>query len=282
MGAEYRIALMQLSSEPHWDTNLHRIREHCASLAGNCDLVVLPENAFCLGSGETVRRQAHDQAVAVAQIGELAAAAQAPVLAGGVAIRKGSKISNASLTVDPNGMLLARYDKVHLFQLHPGTPNEIDETKIYCAGNAPVTFSVAGWTIGVSICYDLRFPELFRAMGPVDIGICTAAFTDATGKAHWETLLRARAIENLCYMVGVGQCGTNPDTGVRLHGHSVVVDPWGAVVDRLSAQREDIRIATLHADRIRVSRDQLPALDNRRLPPGRTSCNPVPGDSRPS
>jgi nitrilase len=184
---------------------------------------------------------------------------------GGVPVADGDGIANASLAFDADGTLLARYDKMHLFQLDPGQPGGVDETRLYSYGPGALDFEHKGWKIGLSICYDMRFPELYRVYAPCDLLICTAAFTATTGRAHWEILLRARAIENLCYMAAAGQCGTNAETGIDHFGESMIVDPWGEVVARVPGKREGIVHRTLEKARIAECRRRLPALEHRRI-----------------
>jgi nitrilase len=187
------------------------------------------------------------------------------VLFGGVPVAEGAAVLNAALLYGPDGRLLARYDKIHLFQLDPAKPSGIDETRWYTPGSEPVAVTLNGWKIGLSICYDLRFPELYRHYAPADLLVCTAAFTEATGRAHWEVLLRARAIENQCFMAGVGQCGTNPETGQTLFGHTCLVDPWGEEVVAVPGGTEGLAVTALARTRLDEVRARLPALQHRRL-----------------
>jgi nitrilase len=172
---------------------------------------------------------------------------------------------NSSLVFDADGALLARYDKMHLFQFNPGEPGGIDETTTYGYGPFPVAFDFRNWRVALSICYDVRFPELYRALDCVDLILCTASFTRQTGQAHWELLLRARAVENLCYVAGAAQCGSNPETGTALYGHSLVADPWGEIVGHLEVPQPGLLRVTCRRARIEAVRATLPALDHRRF-----------------
>jgi nitrilase len=173
-------------------------------------------------------------------------------------------VVNAAVLLSPDWQVLGRYDKIHLFQFQSQGAGALDETRVYSPGIEPVVINVKGWRICLSICYDIRFPELYRACLPFDLLMCTAAFTAETGDAHWQPLLRARAIENLCYVAGIGLCGVNQETGLQLHGNSMVVDPWGTVVHHCGRQPETA-VVVLHPQGIQSARSRLPALANRRL-----------------
>lgn len=258
------LALVQMASSPEWAENLATVRTVLAKHTVPGDLAVFPECVLCLGRGQTVRAAARPLADVLADLGAVCAGTGRAALFGGVPIREDDGIRNSALLVDASGDLLARYDKMHLFRLDPDTPGGIDESRTYTAGTAPVAVDYEGWRIGLSICYDIRFPELFRAWGPVDVAICTAAFTAATGLAHWEVLLRARAIENLCYLAAVGQSGINAETRIEHYGHSLLADPWGHLLAE-AGEGEGVLRVTLDPDRLREVRTRLPALQHRVL-----------------
>jgi nitrilase len=171
---------------------------------------------------------------------------------------------NRSCVYAPDGSVAAHYDKVHLFAFDNGRES-YDEGRTLRAGSEPVALQAGPLRVGLSICYDLRFPELYRALmsPPCDVICVPAAFTHTTGKAHWELLLRARAVENQCYVLASAQGGTHPN-GRRTWGHSMVVDPWGEVLDE-RAEGEGLVIAEVDPQRIAQVRLQLPALRHRRL-----------------
>ena len=260
-----RLGLVQMASGADWQANMAEAGRCLLELAGRCDLALLPENALCLGGSSTVRGAARPLAELCEELGELAVNCRLPAVFGGVPVIEKGRVTNTSLCFAADGSLLARYDKMHLFQLDRGAPQGIDETDTYVHGTAPVCFDLGDWRIGLSVCYDLRFPELFRTYAPADLLVCTAAFTALTGEAHWEVLLRARAIENQCYMAGAGQCGTNPETGMQLHGCSMVVDPWGRIISSAGNREVQLLTAELRKEAIAAVRERLPALDNRRL-----------------
>jgi nitrilase len=174
------------------------------------------------------------------------------------------QVLNRCCVYAPDGSEAAHYDKVHLFAFDNGRES-YDEGRTLCAGSEPVALQAGSLRVGLSICYDLRFPELYRALmtPPCDVLCVPAAFTHTTGQAHWELLLRARAVENQCYVLAAAQGGTHPN-GRRTWGHSMIVDPWGVVVDE-RAEGEGFVIAKVDAARLAQVRTQLPVLAHRRL-----------------
>lgn len=164
---------------------------------------------------------------------------------------------------------MARYDKIHLFQFDNGR-EQYNESRVIEAGVTPVQFDLQArdghrWRVGLSVCYDLRFPELYRAhaLAGADLMLVPSAFTHTTGQAHWEVLLRARAVENLAYVLAPAQGGMH-ENGRHTWGQSMLVDPWGIVLAQQD-QGEGVVVGTLDADRLRAVRQQLPALTHRVL-----------------
>jgi nitrilase len=172
------------------------------------------------------------------------------------------KVRNSSLIYDERGMLAARYDKIHLFGFQMGEESYAEARTIE-PGRAVVTVDAPFARLGASICYDLRFPELYRAMDGVDVILVPSAFTETTGKAHWEILLRARAIENLAYVLAPAQGGHHAN-GRETHGDSMIVDPWGTVLDRLP-KGPGVVAADIDLGYLRSLRQSLPALAHRTL-----------------
>jgi nitrilase len=166
------------------------------------------------------------------------------------------------LVYEPAGTRVARYDKVHLFRFTHGS-EDYDEAKTIVAGGRPETFDAPCGRVGLSICYDLRFPELYRAEGDLALIVVPAAFTQRTGEAHWEVLLRARAIENQCYVLAAARAGTHPG-GRRTFGHSMLVDPWGEIV-AMQERGEGAVVGDIDPARIADVRARLPAWSHRRL-----------------
>jgi nitrilase len=172
------------------------------------------------------------------------------------------KVRNSCLLYDDKGELAARYDKIHLFGLDLGNEHFHEETTIEPGGEVVVANSPFG-RLGLSVCYDLRFPELYRAMKEVDIILVPSAFTETTGKVHWETLIRARAIENLAYVLAPAQGGYHV-SGRETHGNSMIVDPWGVILDRLP-RGSGVVIAGVNPLYQASLRKSLPALTHRTL-----------------
>ena len=265
-----KIAAAQMVSTPDVALNLHTARTLIGRAAeGGAQLVVLPEY-FCL-----MGRSDHDKlAIAEApgdgpiqQMLSDAAREHGVWLIGGTLPVRGSdagRVLNASCVYAPDGTLAARYDKIHLFKYDNGR-ERYDEGIAIQAGELPLSFQAGATRVGLSVCYDLRFPELYRALmhPPCDLLAVPAAFTHTTGQAHWELLLRARAVENQCYVIAAAQGGVHPN-GRRTYGHSMVVDPWGGVVSVLD-EGEGLVVAELDTARIAAVRAQLPALEHRRL-----------------
>jgi predicted amidohydrolase len=171
---------------------------------------------------------------------------------------------NACCVYAPDGTLAARYDKLHLFRFDSGRES-YDEARVLEAGSEPVALQAGALRVGLSVCYDLRFPELYRALGtpPCDLLSVPAAFTYTTGRAHWELLLRARAVENQCYVLAAAQGGTH-ENGRRTWGHSMIVDPWGEVL-AVRPEGEGMVLAEVDPARLAAVRQQLPALAHRKL-----------------
>ncbi|MGQ9725431.1 MAG: carbon-nitrogen hydrolase family protein [Tepidimonas sp.] len=176
------------------------------------------------------------------------------------------RAANATLVYDPSGRCVARYDKIHLFRFHDGQ-RAYDEAAVLKPGEQPVAFALTdragvAWRVGLSVCYDLRFPELYRLLA-ADVLVVPAAFTYVTGQAHWEVLLRARAIENLAFVVASAQGGQH-ENGRQTWGQSMVIDPWGVVLAQ-QATGPGVVVAELDRQRQLEVRHRLPALEHRRL-----------------
>lgn len=263
-----KIAAVQMISGPEVAPNLATAARLIAEAADQgARLVALPEY-FPIISASDADRLAVREADGAGPVQDFLAAAAARHgvwLVGGtlpLASANPGKVLNSSLVYGPDGRRVARYDKIHLFGFTRGT-ERYNESQTIEAGSEVVAFDSPVGRVGLSICYDLRFPELYRAMGPVDLLVVPAAFTHTTGQAHWELLLRARAVENLCYVLASAQGGTHP-SGRRTWGDSMVVDPWGEVLGRL-AEGPGVVAAEMDAARIAELRASLPALQHRVL-----------------
>lgn len=197
-------------------------------------------------------------------LAQLAAQHQVYLIGGTLPLRSkdANRFYNSCLVYDPNGQCIARYDKIHLFSFSRGQ-EAYDESKAIVAGsNSPIVISTPYGKIGLAICYDLRFPELFRAMGAIDLLVLPSAFTYTTGRAHWEILLRARAIENQCYVLAPAQGGRH-ENGRQTWGHTMLIDPWGTIIDKLASGEGCVNGALDH-EQVQVVRQNLPALQHRR------------------
>ena len=263
-----QIAALQMVSGPRVADNLemagHLVAE---AVAQGAQLLVLPEYFPIIGAEDADRVRAAEDFGSGPVQDWLAATARAYgiwLFAGSIPLRATvpGKMRNASLVFDPAGECVARYDKIHLFGFKKGD-EAYDEAAFIEAGAQPVAVATPFGRVALSICYDLRFPELYRGLGPVDLILVPAAFTDTTGRAHWEILLRARAIENQCYLLAVGQGGRH-ENGRLTHGNSMIVDPWGEILDR-KLKGPGVVIAGLDHQRIAEVRASLPALAHRRL-----------------
>jgi predicted amidohydrolase len=265
-----RVAVCQVNSRADREANLTVARgllDRAAS--AGADLAVLPEYVDYLGptAGEPKPEPAD---------GDFAATFAGAARELGMWVVAGSfhetgpdddHTYNTSLVFDRTGDLAARYRKIHLFDIDIPDRVSYQESRTVAAGTELVTLDVEGVSVGLSICYDLRFPELYRrlATAGAQVLLVPAAFTAHTGRDHWEVLLRARAIENQCYVVAAGQVGDH-DPGQRCYGRSMIVDPWGTVL----AQVPDVvgvTSADIDLDRLATIRRDVPSLANRRLAP---------------
>lgn len=261
-----RVAAIQMVSTPDVAENLVTAERLVAQAAeAGAALVALPEYFAIMGRRDTDK-------LAVAEtfgggliqdaLARMAAKYRIWLAAGTLPLKcdDPGRVRNSLLVYGPDGKNVARYDKIHLFGFDNGSERYCEADTIE-PGNVPVAFDTPFGRVGLAVCYDLRFPEFFRALGRVDVLLLPAAFTATTGRAHWETLIRARAIENQCFVVASGQGGLHP-TGRETWGHSMLVDPWGLVLDCLP-QGEGVVMAELKASQLERVRKTLPALDHR-------------------
>jgi predicted amidohydrolase len=264
-----RIAAVQMVSGPELGPNLEAAdRLVAAAATQGAKLIVLPENFYLIGNheGDKVKLREKDGDGAIQRFLSATAEHHGVWLLGGtvpLVSSSESRIRSASLLYDDTGRRVARYDKMHVFRFDGGGAEVYDESRTVEPGEAPVAVDSPFGRIALSVCYDVRFPELYRSLAPFDVITVPSAFTVPTGIAHWETLMRARAIENQAYVVAPAQGGTHPG-GRRTYGHSMIVDPWGEVLG-VRVHDEGVVLAEIDSDRIQQVRAQLPALDNRRL-----------------
>ena len=255
-------------SGPDLGTNLVAARRLLESaVAQGAQLAALPEY-FCLMGHQDSDKLAVAEAPGDGPIQDMLSRAARELglwLIGGTLPIKAAttdRVRNTTLVFSPTGDVVARYDKMHLFAYDNGRES-YDEARVLEAGSQPTRFAAAGIQIGLSVCYDLRFPELYRSYNPCELVAVPAAFTYTTGEKHWELLLRARAVENQCYVIAPAQGGRH-ENGRRTWGHSMIVDPWGEVLGVLP-EGEGIVCADIDPARLAQVRQQLPALAHRKL-----------------
>ncbi len=261
-----KIAGIQMVSGPNVAANLSEAEKLIQiAVDQGAKLIALPEYFAIMGLKET-DKVAAAEAFGLGPIQQFLAETANKfavwLVAGSIPLQCDSpnKIRNSCLVYNQQGECVARYDKIHLFGLDLGSEHYHEEKTIQAGDQVVVVDSPFG-KIGLSICYDLRFPELYRAMGNVDLIVIPAAFTETTGKAHWETLVRARAIENQCYVLTSAQGGYHA-SGRETHGNSMIVDPWGVILDRLP-RGSGVVIASINRDYQASLRKSLPALKHR-------------------
>ena len=263
-----RLAAIQMISGPDVADNLRTAAHWIAEAAAQgAQLVVLPEYFPIIGATDAARLAARETFGQGPIQDWLAATAQRHgiwLVAGSLPLSADAadKMRNSCLLFDPAGACVARYDKIHLFGFRQGN-EAYDEAAVIEAGQQPVAVTTPFGRVALSICYDLRFPELYRGLGEIDLILMPAAFTEITGRAHWEILLRARAIENQCYVLAAGQGGRHAN-GRLTHGNSMIVDPWGEVLDR-KLKGPGVVLAELDHARLSHVRGKLPALAHRKL-----------------
>lgn len=274
-----KVAALQMVSGMRLDANLARAHALLAQAAREgAELAVLPEYFCLLGQRDTDKLAIQEEwgtgpiqsflAETARSLGIWVVGGTLPLSAPAGA-RDGERVYNSTLAYSPQGDCVARYDKIHLFRFDNGR-ERYDESRALLGGTHPASFEIASrdghrWRVGLSVCYDLRFPELYRAYARAgtDLLLVPSAFTHTTGQAHWEVLLRARAIENLAFVLAAAQGGLH-ENGRRTWGHSSLVDPWGLVLAE-QAQGEAVVAGELHPDRLDQCRLHLPALEHRVL-----------------
>lgn len=276
-----KVAAIQMVSATQLDTNLDRAQALLTQAAqAGAELAVLPEY-FCLMGQRDTDKLAIQEPLGAGRIQQFLAERARELglwIVGGTlplslpkdhAQGDGQRVTNTCLVYSPQGQCVARYDKIHLFRFDNGQ-ERFDESRVLQAGQQPVTFelhSVDGnrWRVGLSVCYDLRFPELYRAYAQAgaDLLLVPSAFTFTTGQAHWELLLRARAVENLAFVLASAQGGVH-ENGRQTWGHSMAIDPWGRVLAS-QTQGEGIVLSEFNAPLLAQCRQQLPALAHRVL-----------------
>ncbi len=282
----YLAAAIQMTSTPDLSGNLAQAEEWIEfAVRQGSELIVLPENFVFLGPKEQKLQLAYEiQQRAEEFLQKMAQRFQVTLVGGGypvpvtvdaeTATRNGSssvgdpvqKVFNTLVVIGPEGDELARYQKIHLFDVNVPDGNTYRESDSVAPGHQPQIYpSERLGTLGLSVCYDVRFPELYR--GLVDQGaeilLVPAAFTAYTGRDHWQVLLQARAIENTCYVIAPAQVGLHYERR-QCHGHAMILDPWGAILADAGDQ-PGVALAEINPERLQQIRRQMPSIDNRRL-----------------
>ena len=265
----YLAAAIQMTSVPDLEKNLIQAEELIdLAVRQGAELVGLPENFSFMGdeTDKLAQKDVISQATEKFLI-KMAQRFQVTILGGGfpVPVDDTSKVYNTALLIDANGVELARYQKVHLFDVNVPDGNTYQESSTVMAGNIlpPVYSSEDLGNIGLSICYDVRFPELYRHLveKKTDVIFVPAAFTAFTGKDHWQVLLQARAIENTCYVIAPAQTGNNYARR-QTHGHAMIIDPWGTILAD-AGDKPGVAIAEIKPTRLEQVRRQMPSLKHR-------------------
>ena len=270
--ADLKIASIQMVSTPDLQENLSTASRLIAAAATEgAQLAVLPEYFCLMGLKDTDKVRARESIGSgpiQEQLSDIAQQNNIYLVAGTIPLeaKDSNKVLNTTLVFNPAGEQISRYDKIHLFGFQT-VAERYQESETIEAGDEPglLKISIDGndWTFGLSICYDLRFPELYRTLGQVDCHIIPAAFTYTTGKDHWEILLRARAIENQCYVLASAQGGIHQNQR-RTWGNTMLIDPWGSILANLP-EGEGFISGVLCKDKLNEVRSKLPALAHRKL-----------------
>ena len=268
-----RVAAIQMASGPNVRANLTEAARLISRAVGaGAELIVLPENFAIMGMHEEDKvqiRETYGQGPIQDFLAEQSLQHRAWIVGGTIPLsaKDGQHVRAACLLFDEQGNVKARYDKVHLFDVHLSESEETyDESTTTEPGDTATVVDTPFGRLGLAVCYDLRFPELFRRMSDegAELYAIPSAFTAITGKAHWEVLVRARAIENLCYVIAAAQGGYHVN-GRETHGDSMIVDPWGRVLDRLP-RGSGFVVSNIDLDQVRNTRRNFPVLEHRKIP----------------
>lgn len=266
-----RVALAQMASTGVLEDNLKQA-EHAIKMAkkDKAEMVVLPENWLTLGLQEQAAlniKEVFGEGPIQQQLSVWAKDYRIWIVAGTLplSIPDSNKVTASCLVYDDLGDVKARYDKIHLFDVCVNEKESYQESERIEGGQTITVFDSPIGRVGLSICYDLRFPELFRALleQGSEVLMVPSAFTVPTGKLHWEILNRVRAVENLCYVVAVNQVGKRPN-GLGTYGHSMVVDPWGEIIGELQ-DKPGLLFAEINLNYLHQIRERFPAIQHRKL-----------------
>lgn len=263
------LVALQMTSTPDVNENLAAVSDAMADASIAPDsLVVLPECFACFGGkdkGQLAIAEAKGEGPIQAHLSQLAKDYQCYIISGTFPLKTKSAdmFSAACMLFAPNGECLADYRKIHMFDVSVNdATGSYKESRFTQAGNEVVTVSTPIGNIGLAVCYDVRFPGLFTAMGDIDVLVLPAAFTQKTGEAHWHALLKARAIEKQCFVVAAGQTGTHAN-GRETFGHSIVISPWGETLAELATEKGVVKASVDIAQRETIKQNMPVAEHNR-------------------
>lgn len=269
MSRSFRAGLVQMRTGTDIARNIEDavrlIEEACRQGA---ELVTTPEMTNVIeASQEALLPKLSDEGrdPLVSALRDVARERRIHLLIGSVAIRSGDKLVNRSLLIAPDGAVVARYDKIHMFDVDLDGGESYRESRTYRAGDTAVLAELPWGRLGLTICYDVRFPQLYRALAKAGADFVTvpSAFTRQTGEAHWHTLLRARAIETGCYMFAPAQGGAH-ESGRTTYGHSLIASPWGEVVAEIAGDEPGVAVADIDLEAVSAARRRIPALEHDR------------------
>ncbi|MGF1574341.1 MAG: carbon-nitrogen hydrolase family protein [Cyanophyceae cyanobacterium] len=266
----YLAAAVQMTSVSDLSANLHQAEELIEfAVQQGCELITLPENFSFMGPEvEKIAQAGEIQTQTEMFLHKMSQRFQVTLLGGGYPVPDGQgRFFNTASLLNPNGEEISRYQKIHLFDVDLPDGNTYQESKSVTPGEDVVVASTQNLGIlGMSVCYDIRFPELYRAL--VDAGsevlLIPAAFTAYTGQVHWQLLVQARAVENTCYVVAPAQVGLHYARR-QCHGHAMIVDPWGVVLADAGGDKPGVAIAEINPERLRQVRQQMPSLEHRQM-----------------
>jgi predicted amidohydrolase len=261
-------AVIQFNSSSDKKANLIKISQMITEAAKKASLICLPE-VFNFRSSDLELSRANAEEISgtsINTIQKLAESLNVSILAGSLYLKENNtkKPFNSSILISNLGKIICRYDKIHLFDVTVDNKEILESNKTQ-SGTKIALAELEGFRIGLSICYDLRFPELYRKYSGAEILLVPSAFTYTTGKAHWHSLLRARAIENQAYVIAPNQWGKADEKMTNCYGHSMIIDPWGNIIAEAKEDQDEIIYAKLDLDFLNQIRNQMPCLDHKKL-----------------
>ena len=269
MASSFCIACLQINSGSDYQSNLSTVTAMAREAAGGgARFILTPEYALMMdGSGKVMRERAFaaDGAPALAALQSLARELGVWFLAGSLTLRADDeRIANRSFLISAEGQVVASYDKIHMFDVTMPDGRVIRESSTYRPGDRAVVMDTPWGRLGMTVCYDLRFPGLFRALAQAGAQMITvpSSFQRQTGKAHWHALLRARAIENECFIIAPAMCGDHPGNR-QTYGHTLVIDPWGEILAE-GGEAPEIVYADIDVTRVAKIRGMIPSLEHDR------------------